>query len=279
MKVTQHKAYVRMDPRHALLIVVALMTACRPSLEPLPLTAQRFEPPAIYSRWWQMVEQCSGRAGDFRRVEWFRVPEPLVQYGGRYVGGFWESRGNRIVLAGEFPDDGVMVRHEMLHAILGRGGHPPELFLGSCARVLDCVLCANTKMPAIAFKRVASSALEVTSSAELLTPEADGQRWVALRVAARNRLESAVLVSDTGVASPPPGFLYTLQGPTYGYIGGYPAAHLSQLFFRPGETKQWLFEFRVAGQPARYRLSPGWYILKGGFGRTWAAFDSLYVTR
>ena len=99
-----------------------------------------YVPPAIYASWWQLTERCSGRIGDFAGVRWYFVPGAAsFNLEGQSVAGAWYSAGNRIVIAADYVDDGDLVRHEMLHALLQAGGHPRGAFLGSCGDIVLCV--------------------------------------------------------------------------------------------------------------------------------------------
>src|SRR5699024_2935350 len=89
-------------------------------------------------RWWGMTEACSGHSGELSAVRWYRVPGWTVPVNGEAAAAFWTTGGNQIVIADELVEDGEVVRHEMLHALLGERGHPTEPFLTSCASVLSC---------------------------------------------------------------------------------------------------------------------------------------------
>jgi hypothetical protein len=55
------------------------------------------------------------------------------------VVGLW-ARGRKsgiIVLAGNFAHDELVVRHEMLHALIGKEGHPDDLFVSACHLTWD----------------------------------------------------------------------------------------------------------------------------------------------
>jgi hypothetical protein len=43
-----------------------------------------------------------------------------------------EGRINRIVIAGNYLNHEMVVRHEMLHALLQREGHPTDYFVDRC---------------------------------------------------------------------------------------------------------------------------------------------------
>jgi hypothetical protein len=49
----------------------------------------------------------------------------------------WHPSDNRIVLLEWVPSRSSLVRHEALHAILGRGDHPDEYFVASCGAVIN----------------------------------------------------------------------------------------------------------------------------------------------
>lgn len=68
----------------------------------------------------------------------FVVPgdSPVLGDGVEYDA-YWMAAGNRIIIARRFVRDGLIVRHEILHALLGRGDHPPEYFRRRCAGIVD----------------------------------------------------------------------------------------------------------------------------------------------
>lgn len=125
----------RFDP---LLAVVFICVGVLADHRSPPPNAQRFAPPAIYARWWGMTDACSGACGDFSAVSWYHVPGYGFKSDGQLVSGLWESRDNRIVIADTSLDDGSVVRHEMLHALVRGGGHPRAQFLGGCAALVAC---------------------------------------------------------------------------------------------------------------------------------------------
>lgn len=118
----------------ALLGTLAACEALGPA-DPLPPTAQEIVPPEAYREWWSRTEACSGRVGNFTRVQWYVVPDAqtFATDAGEKVG-LWthSSAGVRIIIAGNYADNELVVRHEMLHALLDREGHPPEYFQTRC---------------------------------------------------------------------------------------------------------------------------------------------------
>ena len=134
-------------PRTAfpLATLFALAGACRdfplaPLAPPqLPAAAEAMTPPTTYADWWRATEECAGLQGDLARVTWFVVPgRTSFTYGNGQYDGYWWNGVHWILLAGEKVDNPLVVRHEMLHELLGRGDHPAEYFQRRCAAVVIC---------------------------------------------------------------------------------------------------------------------------------------------
>jgi hypothetical protein len=123
-------------------VAVALLAgACSSATEPtevLPAGAQSLFPPAIFETWWQEVEQCSGKTGDFTAITWYYVPGT----GGFPVGsdpnvvGLWQPKLHAITLAQYVRENPDVLRHEELHAILNRVDHPAEYFVQKCGSLV-----------------------------------------------------------------------------------------------------------------------------------------------
>lgn len=279
-------------PRIALaLMVVCSISACDLITAPLPPNAMRFAPPAVYARWWAMTEECSGRSGDLGAVDWYRVPGSQFIHGGQPVGGYWTSYSNRIVLAEEGIEEGDIVRHEMLHALLRVGGHPRSQFLGSCASLVDCqgscVTDAGTWHPPQAdYLVLPPESLDIAIRPELLAREADGQRWFDLEITVRNPRGRALRLAPPGDPPTPHTFGYELRGPVEswspfrgaGIAGGEVMSDSSTVFFQPFETKKFLFEFLVADTLNESHISPGVYIVRGDYARHQTAYDTVAVS-
>jgi hypothetical protein len=62
------------------------------------------------------VEACSSKTGDFDLVRWFEASALVVQ--GESVLGIWEPMHDITVL-NTLKDEASIVRHEMLHDLLG----------------------------------------------------------------------------------------------------------------------------------------------------------------
>jgi hypothetical protein len=104
-----------------------------------PEAAVVFRPPAQYRIWWDILESCSGRRGDFDGITWFKAPYGEIKSDGHTAFAAWYENGNRIALSRdmEWPE---LVRHEMLHAVLQDGSHPDAYFKGRCG---DFVMCGR----------------------------------------------------------------------------------------------------------------------------------------
>jgi hypothetical protein len=133
-------------PSIALIAIVLACAGCRdladaPAATPpeLPLGAAALDIPADYAAWWSATEQCAGRVADLSRIRWFSVPgHTSFVYGDGQYDGYWWNGVHWILLAGDKVQDGMIVRHEMLHDLLGRGDHPPAYFQERCAGVVAC---------------------------------------------------------------------------------------------------------------------------------------------
>ena len=108
----------------------------------LPDSATPIAARPVYAFWWELMEHCSGRTGNLATVTWFAAPEVLMH--DRYYNGYWWENGNRILLAQSNVLHGPTVRHEMLHALLQDGDHPPEYFGRRCGSEVGCLDCIET---------------------------------------------------------------------------------------------------------------------------------------
>lgn len=127
-----------MRPTRCILALLLVTVACQ-STEPtsaLPSGAVPMAAPAGYGGWWQATEACAGLTGSYSTVEWFVVPDAdtFDPGNGSRVVGEWSRVGGatRIILAGRYAAHEMAVRHEMLHALLGKAGHPAEFFGTKC---------------------------------------------------------------------------------------------------------------------------------------------------
>ena len=256
---------------------LATSGACADSL--VPEAAEPFRPPAIYGRWWAMTEACSGRRGDFRAIQWYRLPGSSFSHEGDQVSGLWTSR-RQIVLAEHSILEGPTVRHEMLHELVRAGGHPRDAFLDRCAGLVGCYSCDTDQWRAPApYLLVAPDSLRVTSEVVLLPRESDGERWLAVTVRARNPYARAVLVNVLSGRGSLPTFLIDVRGPLGGRQRNVAATDSSALFFAAHETKSWLFEFLVADSLGEFTVPPGRHRVTGGYAWHRSAAVELSIER
>jgi len=121
---------------------LALLLGCQ-GFEPvsqLPDGAISLTAPASYLLWWDKTQDCSGLTADFAGVDWYVVPgvATFPTEDGEKVGLWIRSGGaTRIIIAGDYRDSELVVRHEILHELLGREGHPEDYFRDRCRLTWD----------------------------------------------------------------------------------------------------------------------------------------------
>ena len=216
-------------------------------------TLQPFTAPAKYALWWKQVEACSGRRGDLALMRWYRPRDgspifPLKEN----VSGYWWSEGNRIAVRN--PDDGRVVRHEMLHALLHDGEHPLEMFAGKCDGIVAYEAPegygASPSERLTAVTVAAESALVVTVSTNPAIPSASSNGGAfALVVTATNRLSKPVWISVSTVLV---GAYY--DGEDFG-TGVFTTA--KRILFLPGQSR---------------RVYVDWESMESGLIRVWGTF-------
>lgn len=96
-----------------------------------PAGEQPMAAPTNYRAWWTKTEACSGLTGDFDRVEWLVVPGRGFSCKSGQCAGHWEP-DHRIFIASDWTGNEMVVRHEMLHELLRRSGHPSPPFGDGC---------------------------------------------------------------------------------------------------------------------------------------------------
>jgi hypothetical protein len=89
------------------------------------------DPPAVYRDWWAKTQACSGLSGNFERVRWSVIEGSSFSCSSGQCAGHWRS-DHHIFLAGDWSMDEMVVRHEMLHDLIGRPGHPAPPFGQGC---------------------------------------------------------------------------------------------------------------------------------------------------
>ena len=144
-------AFSRRVLRRAVKLMLTFPIAgCAVSGKRLPLGAVPMPAPAVFQQWYQRTQECSGLHGSFSALQWFVIPgvSSFRTHDGPAVGMWKKGRGSgAIVLAGNFVDRELVVRHEMLHSLIGRSGHPTELFIERCHLTWDTWAAESTNNP------------------------------------------------------------------------------------------------------------------------------------
>lgn len=259
----------------------------------LPSGAVAFTPPPVYARWWALTSACAGRAADAGPVTWYVVPgAATVPTGGRDVAGFASPQERLVVLAGRYQEAGEVVRHEMLHLLLGAGArdapaHPPAYFQDRCAGVVECpaVGCADEGAPPPTVPAdaptVALSALDLrvdvtpapASAAVLaLTGGAAADPWLTVVVRVTNPSAGPVWVplepSDGQGASATEvgGFGYEIARAdgSGAFESVWLAVPRGRVGFAAGQTHQYVFDVNAAGYTAGEYAVRGRYNVRTG---------------
>jgi hypothetical protein len=253
-----------------------------------PSDAQEFSPPSVYSTWWNMTQACSGLTGSLDAVTWFKTDQSLRDSRtGEPAGGYWNSFTNRIVLTTAVMLDGGSVRHEMLHSLLRKGGHPRNQFLGKCEGTVvcqgSCIRDAGPyQWPPETPIHVRGDSLDITLDIEPRNPNSahDGGLF-SITVLVRNRSTHWATVPSyfsqffSGIDSTST-FEFDVRGPAGGIGGGEVRLDPSEWIFAPGETKKQVFDFAIGKDLFAQQLPPGNYIARGGYSE-WMSTDSTFV--
>lgn len=96
-----------------------------------PVGDRPLDPPPVYREWFAKTEACSGRTGNFDRLSWSVIDGYSFPCSSGECAGHWRTN-HHIFLAGDWVMDEMVVRHEMLHDLLGRTGHPDPPFGVGC---------------------------------------------------------------------------------------------------------------------------------------------------
>jgi hypothetical protein len=272
--------------------VILGLTACDRLLglvDPMfPSDAERFTPPPVYSTWWNMTQACSGLTGSLDAVTWFRTDQRLrSSRTEESIAGYWGSFSNRIVLTTPAMLDGGSVRHEMLHSLLRKGGHPRNQFLGKCAGIVHCRgSCIEDAGPYEAPPEppihLSGDSLDITLDIEPRNPNSarDGG-FFSITVLVRNRSTHWVTVPNYFSQFFPDvdstkTFDFDVRGPAGGISGGETGFDPSERIFAPGETKKQVFDFATGNDLAELKLPAGNYIARGGYAH-WMSGDSTFI--
>lgn len=251
----------------------------------MPAGAERMEPLPVYSQWWKMTEECSALGGDYSRIAWYVVPnvESISFRGMHNKQGIWLD-GDRIVLAGKSVRDGMLVRHEMLHALLKKTKHPRGDFVGRCGGVVtcegQCLSEGNAPRDDPRAVTVNPVALEISVRT---WPESPGSDllggYMRFTVHARNPNNFPVIVQlpAAGDDGPSVTFRYRCSGPgTYRWLDSRAwAPEVTR--FKAGETKKMVYDIWIGGSEYQNRLPTGTYRFRGAYGDHWSSPASVTI--
>lgn len=270
-----------------LLVCVAapVFVACSDAVAPaLPPDAEVFSPPPVYSTWWKMTEACSALTGSLGAVTWYQTTQVVHDtHTGDVIAGYWVSGSNRIVLTSSVMMDGGIVRHEMLHALLQRGGHPRGQFLGNCAGTVDCEEACVADAgpyptPPESPIAVGADGIEITLDVEPNTPtRAIDEGRFSLTVSARNKSAHWVTVSPPAGVDAQRTFSFDVNSANSALADDRRAIDPSQKIFAPNETKRQVFDLVIGDYPFTNQLIPGDYTGRGGFAGWWTADNSFVI--
>ncbi len=262
--------------------LLALLSACTTLTDqPLPDGAEPFVPPAIYLRWWDLTQACSGLSGNWSALTWYRVPDvgSIVMSDGTSAQGRWDAVRNRIILAGDVVLAGDLVRHEMLHALLRSPGHPRPEFVTRCRGVVVCTKtcitdAAPSPQPDPLALPVRPTALQIAVEITPAAPGAavNGGNFMMI-VTARNAAATPVIVQlpSSGDSGPSASFSSRIVGNSRDTFHDIRAEVPEDAAFAPGEVKRFIFDFHVGAGPTRYELPPGTYRFDGAYGGVWSS--------
>ena len=223
-------------------------------------------------------------------MAWYIITDAWTcDAGGERVTGAWYPSTNSIVLAAQAEEFGDLVRHEMLHALLGRaepGTHPRAQFVGRCGGIVTCddrCIAEGAPLPLPAGTlAVRPEDLEVAVTVTPQSPSsATWDGYFMMIVTARNPSNSPVIVQlpSSGFAGPPVSFSYKIEGSGYSFNYNVRADVPEVIRFAAGEAKQFIFDFRIGPTGTRYRLPPGTYRFKGAYSDVWAADPATVTVR
>jgi hypothetical protein len=232
----------------AVLLLLATLSCGLEINDDFPHTAIPFAPNLNFRAWWQIVEECSGQKRSFDGVSWYRVAPGQLSIRGGSAAGAWFARGNRVVFTESYLDQAPLVRHEMLHAVLQTGSHPPQYFQGKCGAEVACGQECGAEETLARAHPLALDLLQTSVSLHPTVPSdaaLDGRVTVALTL--RNPFAENVFVTVENGYWQPCTFgmmIESVEKPGWTELAceylGY--ANDGRIYFRPKETRRVVFD-------------------------------------
>jgi hypothetical protein len=95
-------------------------------------------PPAVYRTWFAEVADCvagevDSREGRYERIEWYTATDIYHEEATTHAVGLWVAP-HKVVIRSDHLDRAFVVKHEIVHDLLGTGGHGSDRFR-ACAGV------------------------------------------------------------------------------------------------------------------------------------------------
>lgn len=230
-----------------------------------------------------MTESCSGLKGSLSDVTWYSVPGQSVGVNGEEVGGYWSSASNRIVVAGDGLLVGTFIRHEMLHALVGKqSGHPREYFLDRCGGVVSCArACVADAGPApnvdALISHVSSSALTIGVSVVPDSPNSAVDGGVFTVIVTATNPGQAPIVVDPDAKGFNQTFRYMFSDASGSFGQTQFALDSAIRHFGARETKRQYFDFVIEPVAGDMTIPPGTYRVLGGYDATWTTIDNVKI--
>lgn len=257
-------------------VALIVIVACGQMVGPgVPAGAKPFPAPQEYALWWSLTEQCSALQGQLADVHWFVLPGVNhFTVSGRQVDGYWSPNQDAITLAEASVVDGGLVRHEMLHALLGVGGeiHPATYFVSRCGGIVACdTAClrdaGSTSSPPPDAPIVAADSLRLgleivpTTVSEQLQGD-----WFVVIDSVKNPYSYPIWIKAIpfqSIANTSTTFGYSVRGP--GVTIDYQWMTRDSLIpFASGEVKRMAYD---VGPANGLTIGPGSYTVRGMFSR------------
>jgi hypothetical protein len=236
-----------------------------------------------------VVEQCSGRRGDLASIRWYSAPASVAlrDDAGRRVDGLWISARRAIVLQEGLERDARLVRHEMLHALLGDARHPRDMFVRRCGGALSCGEgCLDEAGPPPAPDPLAvgvpPESLRITVEAVpavIASGPAGGHVFIVITATNPSARPVVAELPPSGDAGPPLTFGYWISGGGGSMQGSVRATTPESVRFAPGESKRGYFDLWTSPVPREAVLWPGEFVVRGGYGERWAERDAVLDVR
>lgn len=124
-----------MSHRLPLLTIVMLLCGCTTATEPAEPSAPISALPD-YRQWFEETKACSGLKGSFDDLNFHVVSGDRFTCASGQCVGMWVAP-NHIYIAQPYLRHEMVVRHEMLHALIGQPGHPDPPFAKGCNLTWD----------------------------------------------------------------------------------------------------------------------------------------------